>query len=101
MTEKPRFSITLDESLFDRLERYRYEHKFSTRSKAAVHLIDIALNEMSENAALTADEQLVIDGYRAADVGVRHIMVQSAKVAILEKKENSEKLSASANDQGV
>lgn len=98
MTEKPRFSITLDEPLFDRLERYRYENRFSTRSKAAVHLIDVALNEISNNATLTADEQLILDGYKSADIGVRHIMEQAAKVALLEKKEDSERLSASGNE---
>ena len=54
MTDKPRFSITLDETLFDRLERYRYECRFSTRSKAAVHLIEVALNELSNSETLTA-----------------------------------------------
>lgn len=97
MTDKPRFSITLDEPLFDRLERYRYEHRFSTRSKAAVHLIEVALNAIPENSTLTANEQTVLDGYRVADLSVRHIMEQSAKVALLEKKDDSGRLSASGN----
>ena len=70
MTDKPRFSITLDEPLFDRLERYRYEYRFSTRSKAAVHLIDIALNELSNSDSLTDDEKMILEGYQAADLGV-------------------------------
>ncbi len=95
MTEKPRFSITLDESLFERLERYRYECRFSTRSKAAVHLIEVALNELSNNDALTDDERMVLEGYKAADYGVRRIMEQAARVALLEKKDDTGKLSSS------
>lgn len=99
MTDKPRFSITLDEPLFNRLERYRFENKFSTRSKAAVHLIELALNEVSNNSTLSADEQTVLEGYRVADLGVRHIMEQSARVALLEKKDDTERLSVSGNTQ--
>ena len=95
MTQKPRFSITLDEPLFDRLERYRYEHRFSTRSKAAVHLIEVALNEISNNTELSGDELRILEGYKAADLGVRHIMEQAAKVSLLEKKDDTERLSVS------
>ena len=95
MTDKPRFSITLDEPLFARLERYRYECRFSTRSKAAVHLIEVALNELSHSETLTADEKIILEGYKVADLGVRHIMEQAAKVALLEKKDDPGRLSSS------
>lgn len=84
MTEKPRFSITLDENLFDRLEKYRYEKKFSTRSKAAVHLIEIALDSLDGEPKneLPKDEKLVLDGYRKATYPVRRIILNAAEDAV-------------------
>ena len=45
-TEKPRFSITLDEDLLGRVEDYRHENKISTRSKAVVQLVEKGINEL-------------------------------------------------------
>ena len=44
-TEKPRFSITVDDELFKRLEDYRFENRFPNRSQAVVELIRQSLDE--------------------------------------------------------
>lgn len=44
-TEKPRFSITVDDELFKRLEDYRFENRCSNRSQAVVELIRQSLDE--------------------------------------------------------
>ena len=44
-TDKPRFSITIDDELFKRLEDYRFENRCSNRSQAVVELIRQSLDE--------------------------------------------------------
>lgn len=44
-TEKPRFSITVDDELFKRLEDYRFENRCPNRSQAVVELIRQSLDE--------------------------------------------------------
>ena len=43
-TLKPRSTITFDEDLFERLEDYRFENRFSSRSKAVVELVRLGLD---------------------------------------------------------
>lgn len=38
-TTKPRFSITLDPELFDKVDDFRFQNRFQSRSQAAVELI--------------------------------------------------------------
>lgn len=47
-TDKPRFSITFDDELFDRIEDYRHENRISTRSRAVVALVEIGLESLIE-----------------------------------------------------
>ena len=48
-TEKPRFSITVDDELFKRLEDYRFENRCPNRSQAVVELIRQSLDEYDKN----------------------------------------------------
>ena len=43
-TDKPRFTVTIDEELMKRLEDYRFENRFSSRSKAVVELVRLGLD---------------------------------------------------------
>lgn len=38
-TDKPRYSITVDDELFQRIEDFRFENRFQTRNEATVALI--------------------------------------------------------------
>lgn len=42
-TEKPRYSITLDNELFEQVEDFRFKNRFQTRSQATVELIKLDL----------------------------------------------------------
>ena len=58
MTEKPRFSITINNKLLEAMTKYQYEHRISTRSKAASRLIEIALNIINND---TEEEDTTAD----------------------------------------
>ena len=42
-TEKPRYSITLDDDLFREVEDFRFEHRYQTRNQATIALIRLGL----------------------------------------------------------
>lgn len=44
-TDKPRFTITVDDELFKRLEDYRFENRCPNRSQAVVELIRQSLDK--------------------------------------------------------
>ena len=46
-TDKPRYTVSVDKELFQRIENYRFENRFQTRSEATVELIRLGL-EASE-----------------------------------------------------
>lgn len=47
-TEKPRYSITLDEELFKEVEDFRFERRYQTRNQATVELIRLGLAEIKK-----------------------------------------------------
>lgn len=42
-TEKPRYSITLDQEIFDKVEDFRFTYRFQSRNDATVELIRLGL----------------------------------------------------------
>lgn len=42
-TDKPRYTVSVDNELFQRIEDFRFEHRFQTRSEATVELIRLGL----------------------------------------------------------
>jgi len=52
-TEKPRFTITVDEDLLKRIDDYRFDNRISNRTQAVIQLIEQALDriESSEQEA--------------------------------------------------
>lgn len=50
-TEKPRFSLTMDELLLERVERYQDNHNISTKSKAIQALVEIGLKDLQQSSA--------------------------------------------------
>ena len=42
-TEKPRYSITLDEELFKEVEDFRFGQRYQTRNQATIELIRLGL----------------------------------------------------------
>lgn len=48
-TNKPRYSITVDDELFKEIEDFRFENRFPTRSEATVELIKLGLKTAKQN----------------------------------------------------
>lgn len=48
-TDKPRYTISVDKELFKRIENYRFEQRFQTRSEATVEIIKIGLETIEKN----------------------------------------------------
>ena len=55
-TDKPRYSITVDEDMFKKIEDFRFLNRFQTRNQATIELIRLGLetinnkeNEASKN----------------------------------------------------
>ncbi|WMJ85850.1 hypothetical protein [Anaerocolumna sp. MB42-C2] len=42
-TNKPRYTVSVDNELFEKIENFRFERRFQTRSEATVELIRLGL----------------------------------------------------------
>jgi metal-responsive CopG/Arc/MetJ family transcriptional regulator len=49
-TGKPRILITMDESLLERIDDFRFDNRISTRSEAIRRLIDEALKKYEKKS---------------------------------------------------
>lgn len=54
-TDKPRFSLTLDDATFDRLIAYKDQYGFSTKSKAIQALVEAGLDDLRQAGILTEE----------------------------------------------
>lgn len=48
-TNKPRFLVTVDEELFRKIDDFRFEHRYPSRSAAAAYLIQEGLKAAQKN----------------------------------------------------
>ena len=65
-TTKPRFSITIDESLLNRINKHQRDNKFATQNKAILDLVQIGLEELKSDASesnndLSKNEMMILD----------------------------------------
>ena len=47
-TDKPRYTVSVDPELFQRIEDFRFEHRYQTRSEATVELIRLGLESLKK-----------------------------------------------------
>lgn len=47
-TEKPRYTITLDEEMLKEIDDFRFENRFSNRTQATLELIRIGMEALKE-----------------------------------------------------
>lgn len=47
-TNRPRYTVSVDNELFEQIENFRFEHRFNTRSEATVELIRMGLKALEE-----------------------------------------------------
>lgn len=50
-TDKPRYTVSVDNELFQQIEDFRFEHRFQTRSEATVELIRLGLEALMKEQA--------------------------------------------------
>ena len=53
-TEKPRFTITMDESLLDEVDNFKFEHRIKNQSKAIVELVKLGMDALAAQDAEAA-----------------------------------------------
>lgn len=47
-TNKMRYTVSVDNDLFQQIEDFRFEHRFQTRSEATVELIRLGLDSLKK-----------------------------------------------------
>ena len=47
-TNKPRYTVSVDNELFERIEDFRYENRYPTRAEATAELIKLGLQSLQE-----------------------------------------------------
>lgn len=47
-TNKPRYTVSVDNDMFQKIEDFRFEHRFQTRSEATVELIRLGLEVLEQ-----------------------------------------------------
>lgn len=65
-TTKPRFSITIDESLLNRINKHQRDNKFATQNKAILDLVQIGLEDLKNDTnesdvSLSNNEIAILD----------------------------------------
>lgn len=50
-TEKPRYSITVDEKMLQEIEDFRFGNRIPTRAQATIMLIELGLKALKEKEA--------------------------------------------------
>nr|MBQ6241715.1 hypothetical protein [Lachnospiraceae bacterium] len=48
-TDRPRYTVSVDPELFRRIEDFRFEHRFQTRSEATAELIRLGLEALERS----------------------------------------------------
>lgn len=47
-TNKPRYTVSVDDEMFKAIENFRFENRFQTRSEATVALIKLGLEQLKK-----------------------------------------------------
>lgn len=56
-TDKPRYTVSVDKELFQRIEDFRFEHRYQTRSEATVELIRLGLESLKKEETANDNNQ--------------------------------------------
>lgn len=58
-TEKPRYTITLEEEMLKKIDDFRFENRFSNRTQATLELIRIGLEALEKQQEDTKNTPLL------------------------------------------
>mgnify|MGYP000973822286 CR=1 FL=1 len=50
-TDKPRYTVSVDDEMFKEIEDFRFEYRFQTRSEATAELIRLGLEVLKKGQA--------------------------------------------------
>lgn len=50
-TDRPRYTVSVDNALFRQIEDFRFERRYQTRSEATVELIRLGLEALKRDAS--------------------------------------------------
>lgn len=56
-TNKPRYTVSVDNDMFNEIENFRFENRFQTRSEATVELIRLGLEQLKKEREYTKQEK--------------------------------------------
>lgn len=55
-TNRPRYTVSVDDDMFAKIEDFRFENRFQTRSEATVELIRLGLEVVEERKKKEEDK---------------------------------------------
>ncbi len=55
-TDRPRYTVSVDNQLFQEIEDFRFSHRYQTRSEATVELIRLGLEQLKKEQALLKEQ---------------------------------------------
>ncbi len=98
-TEKPRFTITVDKELFGQIEEFKFINRYKNQTKAVIALIEKGLDVLASKdpeiadavrkkpaTYLKADEEKLVNLYRALNEEGQERLLESAEVMVDSKR---------------
>lgn len=85
-TKRPRYSLTLDSDLLDRINRYQNEQNIDSQNQAIIDLVNRGIAEMQEQYAIPAfsrEEMSVVYAFRYATPQIRSQMLALASESVV------------------
>lgn len=85
-TKRPRYSLTLDSDLLDRINRYQNEQNIESQNQAIIDLVNRGIAEMQEQYAIPAfsrEEMSVVYAFRYATPQIRSQMLSLASESVV------------------
>lgn len=89
-TSKPRFTITMDESLFQQIEEFRFNHRYKNQTQAVLALIEKGIDDLLQQSniceerdpdILTPYERQLVEDYRSINEQGQEYVRQSLYMA--------------------
>ena len=109
-TDKPRFTITLPDDVYESVMQYKEAHKISTQSKAIQKLIAIGLEtvagRLEEKRAPEPEDAALVSTFRALDKFGQKIVrlvidAETERVQAIARETDSVELAAEENFQKI
>lgn len=58
-TEKPRYTVIVDDELLNRIDDFRFENRYPSRSAATLELIRLGLEQIKKDEAKKAQKEQI------------------------------------------